>query len=179
MAFSLFQLLADWENLGFFHIALPFLLVFTLVFAILQKTRILGPESKQFNAIVAIIIGALTVRNQFIVELIQRFLPNISMFVIIALMFLLLVGIFGGKEFSGFTGGWMLAVAIISFLLVGWALTADFLFAPPWLFDLFLLQDVSALALIGAFAFGLWFVLHEETGRAPLKDVMDWFTGRK
>jgi hypothetical protein len=180
MAFTLFQLLSDWENIGFFHVALPFLLIFTLIFAVLQKTKILGTGSKNFNAIVAFIIGALAVRNQDIVFLIQRFLPNISMFVVIALMFLLLVGIFGGDQFSGFAGGWMLAAAIISFIFVGWALTADSFFAPPWLQDLFFLQDVGSLTLIGATALVIWLVVREPgQKRAPLSDVMDWFTRGK
>ena len=181
MAFTLFQLLSDWENIGFFHVALPFLLVFTLVFAVLQKTKILGTGSKNFNAIVAFIIGALAVRNQDIVFLIQRFLPNVSMFVVIALMFLLLVGIFGGDEFSGFgTGGWMLAAAIVSFIFVGWALTADSFFAPPWLQDLFFLQDVGSLTLIGATALVIWLVIREPgQTKTPQKKLMDWFTGGK
>ena len=180
MAFTLFQLLSDWENIGFFHVALPFLLIFTLVFAVLQKTKILGTGSKNFNAIVAFIIGALAVRNQDIVFLIQRFLPNVSMFVVIALMFLLLVGIFGGDKFHGFTGGWMLAAAIISFIFVGWALTADSFFAPPWLQDLFFLQDVGSLTLIGVAALVVWFVFREDGQKGtPLKDVMDWFTRGK
>ena len=179
MAFTLFQLLSDWENIGFFHVALPFLLIFTLVFAVLQKTKILGTGSKNFNAIVAFIIGALAVRNQDIVFLIQRFLPNVSMFVVIALMFLLLVGIFGGNEFSGFTGGWLLVAAIISFIFVGWALTADSFFAPPWLQDLFFLQDVGSLTLIGATALVIWLVIREPGKGTPLSEVMDWFTRSK
>ncbi len=180
MAFTLFKLLSDWENIGFFHVALPFLLVFTLVFAVLQKTKILGTGSKNFNAIVAFIIGALAVRNQDIVFLIQRFLPNVSMFVVISLMFLLLVGIFGGSEFSGFTGGWLLAAAIISFIFVGWALTADSFFAPPWLQDLFFLQDVGSLTLIGVTALVIWLVIRDPTVKGtPLSEVMDWFTRSK
>lgn len=175
--FNLFTLLTDWENLGFFHVALPFLLIFTLIFAILQKTKILGPSSKNLNAIVALIIAALAIRNQEIIFLLQRFLPNVSMFVVIILMFLLLVGILGGGEFTGFTGGWLLAAAIISFIFVGWALTADAFFAPVWLQDLFFLQDISTLALIGIFAFVVWLVIREPGKRkTPLTEVMNWFT---
>ena len=167
--FNLFNLLTDWENLGFFHVALPFLLIFTLIFAILQKTKILGTDSKNLNAIVALIIAALAVRNQEIVFIMQRFLPNISMFVVIILMFLLLVGIVGGNKFEGFSGGWMLTAAIVSFIFVGWSLTADAFFAPVWLQDLFFLQDVSTLALIGVFAFVIWLVVRE-----PNKSPVNW-----
>ncbi len=178
MAFSLFELLANWESIGFFSIALPFLLIFTLAFATLQKTQILGTGSKNFNAIVSFIIGALAVRSPDVILLIQRFLPNVSMFIVIALMLLLLIGIFAGGSFTGFTGGSLLVVAIISFIFVGWALTADSLFAPYWLQDLFFLQDIGSLTLIGGFALAIWLVTHTPgRTRAPISEWLNWFTG--
>jgi hypothetical protein len=180
MAFNLYDLLRNWENIGFFSVALPFLLIFTLVFAVLQKSMILGTNSKNFNAIVALIIGALTVRNQSVVAAIEAFLPNISMFIVVGLMFLLLIGIFGGKHFTGFTGGWLLAAAVISFLFVGWALLADNLVAaPPWLYDIFFLQDIGSLTFLGVTAFVIWLVVMDpSTGRkTPMKEIMNWFKG--
>jgi hypothetical protein len=56
------------KELGFFDVVLPFLLVFTIVFAILEKTRILGTmkvsdgtdvANKNLNSVVAFVIGLL------------------------------------------------------------------------------------------------------------------------
>lgn len=50
------------EYIGFTEVVLPFIFVFTLVFAILQKSKILGADSKgrpkaNYNAMIAVIIG--------------------------------------------------------------------------------------------------------------------------
>ena len=62
---------------------------------------------KQLNVVVSFVIALLFIRNQELVGLVNRFLPNVSIFMIIILMFLLLVGIFVGKEHSGCTGNIM------------------------------------------------------------------------
>ena len=43
------------------EVLLPFLLVFTVVFAILQKTSILGKGKKQIDAIVSLVVGLIVV----------------------------------------------------------------------------------------------------------------------
>ena len=51
------SLLADWlrtlENLGFLDVLLPFLLIFTITFSVLQKTKMMGDSSKRFNVIIS------------------------------------------------------------------------------------------------------------------------------
>ncbi|MBI2652090.1 hypothetical protein HYX00_01375, partial [Candidatus Woesearchaeota archaeon] len=42
-------------------VLLPFLLIFVIVFAILQKTKILGDSKKNLNVVVAIVVGLLVV----------------------------------------------------------------------------------------------------------------------
>ena len=52
------------EKLGVYDVVLPFLLVFTIVFAILEKTRVLGTDDidgkpwpkKNLNAVVAFVV---------------------------------------------------------------------------------------------------------------------------
>ena len=45
----------------FVEVILPFLLVFAVVFAILQKTKILGEGKKQIDAIVSLVIGLIVI----------------------------------------------------------------------------------------------------------------------
>ena len=85
------------ERLGVFDVALPFLLIFALAFAILQKIKIFG-DNKSINVVVALVLGLLVVRNQFIVSLLNSFLPRISLFLVIILMFFLLVGTISNKK---------------------------------------------------------------------------------
>ena len=59
------------EKLGVYDVVLPFLLVFTIIFAILEKTRILGVEKvggqdltkKNLNSIVAFVVAFLVIAS--------------------------------------------------------------------------------------------------------------------
>ena len=82
-----FNSFVDWfATAGGFDVLLPFLLVFTIVFAILEKTNILGEDKKNFNVIIALVIGALLVSQTALVEIINLFIPRVSLFIVIGLM---------------------------------------------------------------------------------------------
>ena len=82
------------NNLGVMDSLLPFLLIFTIVFAVLEKTKIIGEGKKQFNVIIALVISLMVViphvtgnypPGQDAVQTINNALPNVSV-VIIAVM---------------------------------------------------------------------------------------------
>ena len=95
---ELYNVILSLQQMGFYDIILPFLLVFSISYAVLQKVRIFGDaqSSKNVNVIVALVIGFLFLQNQYLVFILQRFLPNVSIIIIAALMFLLLLGVFFG-----------------------------------------------------------------------------------
>ncbi len=108
MATPLGNAIQFFKDFGLFDIVLPFLLVFTLVFAILEKTRILGTEAdektakKNLNSMVAFVIGLLVVVSNKVVGAINSALPNVILLLVIFIAFLLLVGTFwksGEKDF--------------------------------------------------------------------------------
>ena len=97
------------DEVGVYDVILPFLLVFTIVFAILEKTKILGVEriegqeitKKNINAIVAFSLAFLVIASTQLVSIINSVLANVVLLLILALCFLLLVGVFmGDKEFT-------------------------------------------------------------------------------
>jgi hypothetical protein len=102
------------DDIGGFDILLPFLLVFTLVFAVLQKIKLFGDSSKKVNAVVALVLGIFFLQNTYLVYILQRFLPNISIILVVFLMFLLLLGVFGGKGFTQDFMGIAFVVAVVS-----------------------------------------------------------------
>ena len=122
---SLYNLLFRWQEMGVYDIVLPFLLVFTISFAVLQKVKIFGSDSKKINVIVAFVIALLFLQNRYLIAILQRFLPNMSIIMIVALMFLLLVGIFGG-EYKGFTNVALNIAFVFSLLATLIALSTDF-----------------------------------------------------
>lgn len=77
---------------------LPFLLVFTIIFAILQKTKLLGEEKKQIDAIVALIIGLFLIAFPFARNIIAVLMPYLAVAAVILLIFMLLFGFASGKE---------------------------------------------------------------------------------
>ena len=82
-------------------IVLPFLLVFAIVFAILQKSEILGKGKKQVDAIVALVVGLIVVTVGSAVQVINSLLPILAVGLVVLLVFFLLWG-FAFKE-GGFS----------------------------------------------------------------------------
>jgi hypothetical protein len=128
------------QEFGFFDVILPFLLVFTIVFGVLEKTKIFGVEKfreqeipkKNINAMIAFVIAFFVVAAKEIVASIQVSVPMVALILVAIVCFLMLVGIFIGsneslnflemfKGFKGFIAGILiLAVVAIFFESFGW-----------------------------------------------------------
>ncbi len=104
MPADLYNIIYELQGNGVFEFLLPFLLIFTLAFAILEKTKILGEDKKNINAVIALIMGLLMVTQFEIVQTMNNFLPKISLFLVIAVMFLVMVSLFGANLEHGFSG---------------------------------------------------------------------------
>ena len=108
----------------FSELVLPFLLVFVLVFAILEKTKILGENKSQINAIIGFIIGLIFVSFGYAVELTTKLLGVMAVIAVILLVFIMLYSFaVGRKEFEmpkqlATTFGILIGIALIITLLV-------------------------------------------------------------
>lgn len=80
----------------FTRFALPFLLVFFILFAILEKTKILG-EKKQINALVSFVIGLIFVGFIFPVDVVTNLVLFLTVALITMFIALLIWGFVGGK----------------------------------------------------------------------------------
>ncbi|MBI3032322.1 hypothetical protein HYY69_02505 [Candidatus Woesearchaeota archaeon] len=118
------------DRLGVYDIVLPFLLVFTIVFAIFEKTKVLGTEEvagkmhpkKNLNAMAAFVIAFLVIASARLVAIINESLANIVLLLLIIVMFLLLIGAFHGEgEDVVLKGAWrttFMVVLLIGILLI-------------------------------------------------------------
>ena len=70
--------------------AFVFILVFTLVFGILQKSKLLGDGKKQIDALVALAIGLIVTSVGYALDIIQRLVPFLAVALVILFVFLLL-----------------------------------------------------------------------------------------
>src|SRR3989304_792800 len=78
-------------------LALPFLLVFAIIFAVLQKSEILGKGKKQTDAIIALVAGLIVVAVGSATKIINNLLPVLAVGLVVLLVFFLLWG-FAFKE---------------------------------------------------------------------------------
>ena len=142
------------QDIGAYEIFLPFLLVFAIVFAVLEKTKIFG-EKSNINVVVAFIIGLLLVVQQGVVATINNFLPQVSLIIVVALAFLLVVAMLAGREFEGLKNWGLTAATIIAVIALVLALNPswpDFLSAYDR--DQVLYIGIGLLFAIGA----IWLV---------------------
>jgi small-conductance mechanosensitive channel len=136
--------LSFFDRLGVFDVLLPFILVFTIVYAILEKTKIYGLEKiskgektlevtrKNLNAMTAFVVAFFVVASSQLVAIINETLAHTVLILILILCFMLLVGAFhtGDKEFSlDKYPGWKKIFMIIIFV----AIVLIFMNAAGWL----------------------------------------------
>ena len=89
-------------DIGIYDVVLPFLLVFAIVFAILEKTKIFGVDEiegkeyskKNINSIVAFVMAFLVIASSQLVATINEALANVVLLLILSVCFLMLVGSF-------------------------------------------------------------------------------------
>ncbi len=80
----------------FTEMLLPFLLVFVVVFAILQKSKILGEGKAQIDAIVSLVIGLLLIGVPQPRNIIVGLMPWMAVGIAVLLVFLILYGFIAG-----------------------------------------------------------------------------------
>jgi len=78
--------------------AYPFLLMFFIVFAVLEKTKVLGDKSKQLNAFVSFIISLIFVSAVFPKLVVSNLILFLSVALIVVFVALLLWGFVTGTE---------------------------------------------------------------------------------
>ena len=93
------------DNPFFTEMLLPFLLVFVVVFAILQKSKILGDGKAQIDALVALVIGLILIGVPQPREIIVGIMPWLAVGVAVILVFMILYGFVAG-DLSG-SSKWM------------------------------------------------------------------------
>jgi hypothetical protein len=77
----------------------PFLLVFVLFFAILDKSKILGDGKRQINAIISLVIALMFVAFGNAVNIVTALMPFLAVAAVIILVFMILAGfIYGDKD---------------------------------------------------------------------------------
>src|SRR4030067_2089969 len=104
------------QNWIFTKFLFPFLLVFFLVFAILEKTKLFGDGKKQLNALIAFVIGLIFVGAVYPKLVVENMILFLTVAMVIVFVVLLLWGFVFGEIKEGFKPAdwtrWILGIAI-------------------------------------------------------------------
>ena len=102
------SILNTWADMGIFAYALPFLLIFAVVFGILSATRMFG-ENKGVNAVVALAVGLMALQFDYVPTFFATIFPYAGVGIGVLLVALILMGLF----VTGNEKGWFIAFFII------------------------------------------------------------------
>ena len=140
--------------------ALPFLLIFFVLYGILEKTKVFGDQHKT-NALVSFVIGLIFVASVQPKLIVENMILFLTVAIIVVFVALLLWGFIVGKlpEIPGKLQGGIAAIVIIAVVIATlWAVGVqggffDFLFRSSWSSDFwintaFIVVVIAALALI-------------------------------
>lgn len=111
----------------------PFLLIFFIIFAILEKTKIFGEGRKQINALISFVIGFIFVTAIFPKEMVSHLILFLTIAIVIVFVVLLIWGFVMGEEgvkiFENSPKGikWAIAIFILIAVAVAvlWAAGVD------------------------------------------------------
>ena len=84
------------------EIVYPFLLVFVLVFAILQKTKLLGEDQRQINALISLAISLIFIAFGSATGIVVNLIPWLAVGVVVLLVFFVLLGFVMADNEKGF-----------------------------------------------------------------------------
>ncbi len=113
MAVDIPFILNQWEAIGFFDYVLPFLLIFAVIFGILESVPVLG-KNRQVHVIIALVIGLLALRLGFVQEFYREVFPRVGVGIAILLIALILIGLFIAANQAKY---WMLGLGILAILI--------------------------------------------------------------
>jgi hypothetical protein len=189
MVWDFRQAIRDLTDMGLLDIVLPFFLIFTVIYAILNRSNILGEkgEAKKFNVIVAMVIGFLVVvphvmygdptggsanlslsvgERQLpdVVNIINAAIPGISIWIIGILMLMILLGMFGGNIdlWQKPLSTWIFFAAVI-IVFYTFAVSANWVSTPDWLNWLSDRGNQAVILILLIFGIVIWFVVSADT----------------
>ena len=115
-------------DFGVFAYLLPFLLIFAVIFGILEKANILG-TNRGVHATIALAVGLLALQFDYVSSFFASIFPYAGIGIAVVLVALILMGLISGDDDK--IGKWIwFGVGAIAFIAIVWASLSelDFLF---------------------------------------------------
>lgn len=152
------NVISRWEQMGVFSYALPFLLIFAVVFGILSSLKIF--KEKSVNAIIALAVGLMSLQFEFVPIFFSEIFPRFGVGMGLLLVAIILLGLFFPDKpwvtYVFFTIGAIIFIVILikTFGVLGWTLSENTYFYEwqdliPWIVLAVLLIIVIAASSKG------------------------------
>lgn len=128
---NLTDFLNNLADYGVFAYLIPFLLIYAIVFGILQKSGIFGKDDKTkgtsakgINTIVALAVAGLSIQFDYVSTFFAEIFPKFGVALAIFIVLIILIGFFYKEDPDGKKQGPFVAVAwVLGVLVVAWALS--------------------------------------------------------
>lgn len=158
------------EAYGVMDFLLPFILVFTIVYAVTTRMPLFR-DHRNFRVVLALVLGLLFVVPHITgnyplgydpVQVMNESLPSISLVSIAAIMLLLLLGIFG-KGFSQAASP-LIALTAVGFVVYIFGASLNLWRGPYDIFYWWSSEVTELMIIIMIFGLVVWFITKEDTG---------------
>lgn len=146
------EVLVFLDTIGIYDVVLPLLLIFSIVYAILEKTRVFGVEKiktesgdhtvtrKNVNAMVAFVSAFFVVSSAQLVGTIHKLIADVALVLVTFVMFMILIGVFHKDEELNLKDEWnkrfmwiaFIAITLIFFNALGWLMPAWYYLVGNW-----------------------------------------------
>ncbi|MBR9705561.1 hypothetical protein GOV14_00860 [Candidatus Pacearchaeota archaeon] len=118
------EILNSWQQMGVFAYLLPFLLIFAIVFGILNKSSVLG-ENRGVQATIAVAVGLLSLQFDIVSTFFADIFPYAGIGISILLVAILLIGLLNSG--SETVAKWLIfSIGAITFLVILYVLWSKY-----------------------------------------------------
>jgi hypothetical protein len=165
------------QSWGVMDVILPFVLIFTIVFAVLEKTKILGESDakvRKYAVVIAMVVAFSVIVPHVMgtypygkspVDVINNSLPQVGLLLVSIVMMLLTVGLWTGKRPNGSKGigTWFIGLSILTVILIftgalGWVNV------PDWTYRLIHSDAMPLVIAIIVFGIIISFIVGDDKG---------------
>lgn len=165
---TLGNILTQLEQVGFFSIALPFLLIFALIFGVLARIKIFGDQqNKTINGIIALVVSLMAIQFGFVSAFFSDIFPRLGVWLSVILIFLIIIGLLNPS------GKWMTGLMVILGLIIVMVILSqtfgDLWFYPNIWIDT---QNMTEIIVIGLIIGGIIWVW--ATMKPAATEVPQW-----
>ncbi len=175
-----FSTLANYfQTYGVMDFLLPFVLVFTIIFAVTAKMP-LFKDHRNFRTIIALVLALMFVVPHILgtyplgydpVQVMNDSIPSISLVAVAAIMLLVLMGIFG-TDFSK-SAAPVIAIAAIGFVIYIFGAALEFWTGPYEVFSWWSTETTELMLIVLVFGLVVWFITKEPAAEKSIfKDVL-------